>query len=467
MIRLRALMMVAGLFAMATAAHGQSLSLQARTALCSSAAFSEMYERQSQIRREYFHKLQVAGKLQNIEIDGFLPQVERLHIQGAVLPQMPAIPTPVELAQLEVQAEQIANQPLLPPWLTQAVEQGMTTWQKLRASNGNATVTSKKLCCDDAQPGSVKGSGVTDNDQCFKDVLVKVQETRGGNLMLQGQQCTATTVLRHLVQQVPCCGIKDFVQFNLTQSTPPCCCAKGCARGETCKPKTTATLQVCPSPILPPLVAPFTRVRAGVILTPTTTKHLPMPRFETPDLEVHCEKMTHRGDMVVFEGDVMLLSKKHAQPIRVNAQRVILNLKDGSYAVESARQISLPVSSFGVLRMSSKSEHCVPPPACLTNLPMTRPDHTQHFGYEVPTRVIRVLPVPISSIGATGILAIACEPTPLSCPANVSPSLPAISQFPGYAPPTPIFSWADFVHDTTPDPMAPTPGTVIIRRLPE
>jgi len=391
---------------------------------------------------------------------------------------LPALPTPLELSQLEVQAEQLANQPFLPAWLTQAVEQGMTKLQKLRASSGTMSVTAKKPCCEVVEPGMVKGSGATDDLQCFKGIVVRVQAV--GSHTLPTTSCMPSTLFRHLAQQLPCCGIKDFVQLNTT-TTPPCCCAKACTCCETCcnvkalfGKAQTATFKACTieqgcssgivtgiqlkdpkeraielrlqqpislnlrnvplrqaikdlsihtglqiavntaalqnerinidTPVtiaveaiplraalaimLAPLklscaienqvlqitserrVANGTRESASpgtVQLTPvasgsgwTMTPAAPpvhsLPRFESPDLEVHCEKMTHRGDTVVFEGNVMLLSKKHAQPIRINAHRVILNVKDGSYTVESARQIApLPptVSSFGVLRTSA------------------------------------------------------------------------------------------------------------------
>jgi hypothetical protein len=68
----------------------------------------------------------------------------------------------------------------------------------------------------------------------------------------------------------------------------------------------------------------------------------------TPDLEAHAARMTQRGDTIILEGDVILLNKKHAQPIRIEAQRAIINMKDGSVTVEGSGSIS----NFGVTRTS-------------------------------------------------------------------------------------------------------------------
>jgi hypothetical protein len=343
-----------------------------------------------------------------ISADNFLPRVERLNEHGSGVSQIGALPTPQELAQLEVAAEQQANEPFLPPWLTQAVESGMTKLQTLR-------VTSKKPCCETVQPGIVKGSGAREN------VLIRVQGTPMNCLTLPSSNCAATTLIRHLAQSIPCCGIKDFVQLKVT-ATPPCCCVKDCTSCQACKQKATAAVQVFPAPTCPLagryessaypkqafdtpanvwMPCPVQSVTRVVSATPT-----PLPRFESPDFEVHCEKIAHRGDTVVFEGNVLLLSKKHAQPIRINAQRVILNMKDGSYTVESGRvSTTTPISTFGVLRTSVISD---PSPV---GLPMPCLDQAQRPVYVTPTTPtapsgmvidvvhphgIRVLPVPTS-----------------------------------------------------------------------
>jgi len=83
----------------------------------------------------------------------------------------------------------------------------------------------------------------------------------------------------------------------------------------------------------------------------------------TPDLDAHCDRMHHRGDVVVLEGNVLLLVKKHAQPIRIEAQRVLVNMRDGSFTVESGLA---PVTSPGnnLLRSSfhRNARHAFPDP---------------------------------------------------------------------------------------------------------
>ena len=119
-------------------------------------------------------------------------------------------------------------------------------------------------------------------------------------------------------------------------------------------------------------------------------------KLVTPDLEAHCEKMTHKGDMIVLEGNVLLLCKKHAQPMRIEAQRVTVNMKDGSFSVEGAGSMTMPAAtSFGIMRTSLLE---LP-----TNGNAASSGHSQqYFGMQAgdslfpsPTdRIIRVLPVP-------------------------------------------------------------------------
>ena len=71
--------------------------------------------------------------------------------------------------------------------------------------------------------------------------------------------------------------------------------------------------------------------------------------FVTPELDAHCDRITQRGDSMVLEGNVLLLCKKHAQPIRIEAQRVIVNMKDGSFTV-SSDSAPAAISTFGVQR---------------------------------------------------------------------------------------------------------------------
>jgi hypothetical protein len=86
--------------------------------------------------------------------------------------------------------------------------------------------------------------------------------------------------------------------------------------------------------------------------------HVTPAHFVTPDLDVRCDRMQQTGDIIVLEGNVLLLSKKHAQPMRIEAERVILNMSNGSFTVDSAVRPAPPSTGFGVQRTSA-----VVPPA--------------------------------------------------------------------------------------------------------
>jgi hypothetical protein len=117
-------------------------------------------------------------------------------------------------------------------------------------------------------------------------------------------------------------------------------------------------------------------------------------KLVTPDFEAHCEKMTHKGDMIVLEGNVLLLCKKHAQPMRVEGQRVLVNMKDGSFSVESAGSMTMPAAtSFGVMRFDSMTNK--------TGSLMLGGSINSDNGLSttlsptVSDRIIRVMPVPM------------------------------------------------------------------------
>ena len=129
--------------------------------------------------------------------------------------------------------------------------------------------------------------------------------------------------------QAPNCvlGVAGSVKGCEAAQTPKaCCCAKACACCETCKAKDT----VCSGPrpagdirllsCLPPQcgsgivqILPVQNARVQVVQVAHAVKPV---RLVTPDLEAVCERMHHHGDIVVLEGNVLLLCKKHAQPIR-------------------------------------------------------------------------------------------------------------------------------------------------------
>jgi hypothetical protein len=104
-------------------------------------------------------------------------------------------------------------------------------------------------------------------------------------------------------------------------------------------------------------------------------------RFVTPELEAHCERMTHRGDQIILEGHVLLLCKKHAQPIRIEAERVVVNMKDGSFQVESTPQ-TVTTTSFGV----SQTPKAVAPRSSVSP---TAP--TEVYRHEAPKATQRII----------------------------------------------------------------------------
>lgn len=85
-------------------------------------------------------------------------------------------------------------------------------------------------------------------------------------------------------------------------------------------------------PIVTPAMPMPMPMAHRIVPVATPAKHV---HFASPDLEAHCERMTHRGDVVVLEGDVKLHCRKHGQSIRIDAQRVTVNMKDGTFTVES------------------------------------------------------------------------------------------------------------------------------------
>ena len=224
---------------------------------------------------------------------------------------------------------------------------------------------------------------------------------------------------------VPFREIKSFIQFlpappNGAVSSAPCCCAKACACCESCKAARAAQVQVPPMlppqgawnvPVPPPHAPGFPPMPPGgpsgppvwvgpqpQPMVPGVPMCMPMPprpqpaHFVTPDFDGHCEKITHRGDSVILEGNVMLLCKKHAQPIRVEGQRIVVNMKDGSYSVET----NLPKAPVGIHIRGSASElqhqHEVAPFMPVQAIP---PRFDMHYApMQSGQRIIQVMPVP-------------------------------------------------------------------------
>lgn len=135
-----------------------------------------------------------------------------------------------------------------------------------------------------------------------------------------------------------------------------------------------------------------TMVPHHIVRNATTAAHAPQTHHAhlvTPDLEAHSERMTHKGDMILLEGDVRLVSRKNGQPIRIEAHRVMLNVNDGTFVVESDVRPARPVHGFGTLRTSAV-ENPLHPGVTVIAVPMngTLPTPTTHdrflYRFEMP-----------------------------------------------------------------------------------
>ena len=174
-----------------------------------------------------------------------------------------------------------------------------------------------------------------------------------------------------------------------------CCCAKACACCETCKtaqtvqaqcPMTCANppvLRAMPSCPLCPTVGCQTQSGSfGVqIVAPTPAAPVGMvphvvymsanvaakpAKLVTPDFEAHCDQMIQEGNTIQLNGNVMLLCKKYAQPLRVEGQRIVINLNDSSFVVETGPVLprasaAVPAVGYGIMRMSINETTTVRP----------------------------------------------------------------------------------------------------------
>jgi hypothetical protein len=295
----------------------------------------------------------------------------------------------LESAQAQVDGDQTTECPF-----AKALQEANVAWQRLRALCGAAKMGG---CADGAcaQTNSCKGNG------CAAGVTGVAGCAKGA-------------------QEV--------------QAPKSCCCAKGCACCETCK---TAKVQLnvqygqcpvpmaCPVPTLPAPTASW-RMQAGPATVQIVAQTMPAPvcgmvqampapacgmvpnfaymsttiaarpaKLVTPDFEAHCDQMIHRGDTIQLVGNVMLLCKKHAQPIRVEGQRIVINLNDGSFVVETGPVLPRPSTpaAVGVMRMSIGESSTIIRPASVYTQPCVPT-------YECPrsvcptTGIIEVVPVP-------------------------------------------------------------------------
>jgi hypothetical protein len=111
-------------------------------------------------------------------------------------------------------------------------------------------------------------------------------------------------------------------------------------------------------------VPPFPHHMVRQVILPKNVAPTHHAHLVTADLEAHCERMIHKGDMILLEGEVRLVSRKHGQSIRIEAHRVLLNVKDGTFTVESDASPAR-ATQFGISRTSAAdapacNPYCVP-----------------------------------------------------------------------------------------------------------
>lgn len=268
-------------------------------------------------------------------------------------------------------------------WYVRTLQQGVAAWKRVCSM----CTPSDESCCQPAcaaaaqvKVGACKGAECccTAGAGYAKGFHVQVTPTTAGTFMLGvaanpgAGQCGAAKCCEMQAGQPPCCGIKVFTQLacplGFTASTPACCCAKACACCEMCKAKAVVALpplpQVAPQPMVYQVAPPASVTQvwstpmpppAGarvVVGMPTSGPATKPAHLVTPDLEAHCQRITHRDGLVILEGNVVLLCKKHAQPIRIEAPRVVVNMKDGSFTVDS-QTAPTSATSFGVMRTTN------------------------------------------------------------------------------------------------------------------
>ena len=253
-------------------------------------------------------------------LTAFLATAAAAHAQAPrYFPPSDPYPLPRELQVQESVSQQPQSGCPAASWYSQALQGSAATWQRIRAvcSTGNSG-----SCCEGAATAKAPG--------CVLGIAGSVKGC------------------------------------EVAQAPKACCCAKACACCESCKAKTStghSALQPCPMASVPNCLPP--QCGSGIVqIVPVQSErvhfvrvaHTVKPvRLVTPDLEAVCDRMQHRGDVVVLEGNVLLLCKKHAQPIRIEAQRVLVNMRDGSFTVESDdRPVSATPTNLGVMRTSAR-----------------------------------------------------------------------------------------------------------------
>jgi hypothetical protein len=263
---------------------------------------------------------------------------------GYLLPSgLYPLPEEVQSLAAAAQATRVECDMTPPAWYTQALQQGAVTWQRLRAicSTGKQDST----CCEAAGAkvagcalglaGSVKSCAAAQAPKtcaCVKACACceACKEKKETTPSVQAQRMELTAEMMKIMA-----GLRGITQL---QPAPPF---------------PVIGVPPCVPPVQGPGLVQFVPgPGVHVVQIVQVARHVKPVHLVTPDLEAHCERMHHRGDAIVLEGNVLLLCKKHAQPIRIEAQRVIVNMRDGSFSVESDIRPASS-SSFGVQRTST------------------------------------------------------------------------------------------------------------------
>ncbi|MBI2804371.1 MAG: hypothetical protein HYX68_05225 [Planctomycetes bacterium] len=292
-------------------------------------------------------------------------------------------------------------------WFMQLIQGCASSCERLRTqctnaqANGESAQTAVGTPAHGLCPASSQTAGCAVGVvRCCQESTTQTARVPTCNLLLGvgmkgcvGQPSCATTMT---------CPLQSFLQVvgaktqRAVTAPAPCCCAKACACCESCKAKAAAgTWAPMPATRRVIEIRPGTTVFSAPVAPPmpflTASRGGMKPaRLVTPDFEAHCERMSNRGDTIVLEGNVLLLCKKHAQPIRIEAQRVIVNMKDGTFSVEHGARPGLP-THFGVMRTST-----VPTPMQFivpaANILPARPEVVN------APRIIQVVPVPMRDV---------------------------------------------------------------------
>jgi len=254
-------------------------------------------------------------------------------------------PLPEELESLAAAAQATSTEcEITPPaWCTQALQQAAATWQRLRAIC--STCKQDSTCCEAA---SAKVAGCA---ACPAGNVKSCAAAQAPKACACVKACACCEACKENKDTTPAAKAQSMVMT--AEMMKIMAGLRGITQLQPAPPFPVIGVPPCVPPIQGPGIVKMVPVPGVRVVSVVQVAHHAKPvHLVTPDLEAHCERMHHRGDAIVLEGNVLLLCKKHAQPLRIEAQRVVVNMRDGSFTVESdVRPASS--SSFGVQRTSA------------------------------------------------------------------------------------------------------------------